>query len=168
MTTPLPLGPPWDVSIVDLNNLLRAAGVGPVTLNGVQSARDLDWTTRVALVNASRESVRQARVDAPPVEQWLTVSESIVLNDDGSEAAERKADTFWQCLTRIVNGCQAQIFLGDLSEFPFFIELLEHQLSGHLVEMAADVLRRTVDPSHELDTPQLIQRAQEWWRAIQT
>ena len=168
MTTPLPLGPPWDVSIVDLNNLLRAAGVGPVTLSGVQSARDLDWTTRVALVNALRGSVRQARVDAPPVERWLAVSESIVLNDDGSDAAQQKTDAFWLRLTRIVNGCQAQILLGDLSEFPFFIELLKHQPSGHLVEMAAGVLRRTVDPSHELDTPQLIQRAQEWWRAIQT
>jgi hypothetical protein len=34
--------------------------------------------------------------------------------------------------------------------------------------MAADVLRHAVDPSHELDTPRLIQRAQEWWQTIQT
>jgi hypothetical protein len=157
----LPLDTPWDVSIAELNDCLRLAGAEPIT-------HDLDGPARVALVKALRESVRQARMDAPPVEQWLTVSESIVLNDDGSEAAERKTDTFWQCLTRIVNGCQAQIFLGDLSEFPFFIELLEQQPSGHLVGMATDVLRHAVDPSHELDTPRLIQRAQEWWQTIQT
>jgi len=162
------LGSPWDVPIAELDSYLRLAGVQPVSRDGVASARDLDGLARVALVKALRESVRRARMDAPPVAQWLTVSESIVLNDDGSEAAERKADTFWQCLTRIVNGCQAQIFLGDRSEFPFFIELLEQQPSGHLVEMATDVLRHAVDPSHELDTPRLIERAQEWWRTIQT
>jgi len=154
--------------MAELNDCLRLAGAEPITLDAVQSARDLDGPARVALVKALRESVRRARMDAPPVEQWLAVSESIVLNDDGSEAAERKTDTFWQCLTRIVNGCQAQIFLGDLSEFPFFIELLKQQPSGHLVGMATDVLRHAVDPSHELDTPRLIQRAQEWWQTIQT
>lgn len=163
-----PLDTPWDVSIAELNDCLRLAGAEPVTLDAFHSARDLDWPARVALVQALRESVRRARMDAPPVEQWLTVSESIVLNDDGSEAAERKTDTFWLCLTRIVNGCQAQILLGDLSEFPFFIELLKQQPSGHLVEMATDVLRHAVDPSHELDTPGLIQRAQEWWQTIRT
>ena len=153
---------------MDLNNTLRAAGVEPVPLNRVQSARDLDRATRVTLVKALRVSVRRARVDTPPVEKWLTVSESIVLNDDGGEAAQQKTDEFWLCLTQIVNGCQALVMLGDLSEFPFFVELLKHQPSGHLTELAADVLRRYVDPSHKLDTPQLIQHAKEWWHTIRT
>jgi hypothetical protein len=55
--------------------------------------------------------------------------------------------------------------LGDLSEFPLFIELLHYQPAGHLAEMATDVLRHYVDPSHELDTPHLVQRAKEWWQA---
>jgi len=162
------LDAPWQVSIVELNDCMRRAGVEPASRAGAVSARDLDLPTRIALVEALRESVRRARASAPPVEQWLTASESIVLNDDGSEAAQEKADAFWRCLTLIVNGCQSLVMLGDLSEFPFFIELLKHQPSGHLIEMAADVLRRTVDPPHELDTPQLIQRAQEWWQAFQT
>ena len=161
-----PLSSPWDIPIAELDSYLRLAGVQPVSRDDVASARDLDGPARVALVKALRESVRQARMDAPPVEQWLTVSESIVLNDDGSEAAARKADTFWQCLTRIVNGCRALIFLGDLSEFPFFIELLRHQPAGHLVEMAAGVARHYVDPSGELDAPQLLRRAQEWWNSL--
>ncbi len=161
------LEPPWNVSLLDLNNLLRAAGVEPVTLNAVQSARDLDWTTRVTLVKALHESVRRARMDAPPVNQWLTASEAIVLDDDGSEAAQRQADVFWQRLTQIVNGCQALVTLGDLSEIPFFIELLKHQPAGHLSELAADVLRRTLDLSRELDTSRLIERAEEWYRGRQ-
>ncbi len=152
---------------MDLNNAMRAAGIEPAPLNRVQSTRDLDGATRVMLVKALRESVRRARVDAPPVEKWLTVSESIVLNDDGGEASQQKTDAFWLCLTRIVNGCQALVMLGDLSEFPFFVELLKHQPSGHLTELAADVLRRYVDPSHKLDTLQLVQHAREWWHTIQ-
>jgi hypothetical protein len=158
-----PLDTPWDISIGELDDGLRLAGVEPVTLNRSQSARDLDLTTRVALVEALRESVHRAQVDAPPVEKWLTVSESLVLNDDGSETTQQKTDAFWLCLTQIVNGCLALVMLGDLSEFPFFVELLKHQPSGYLIEMATDVLRHTVDPSYELDTPRLIQRAEEWW-----
>jgi len=153
----------WQVSIAELNDTVRLAGVEPASRAGVVSARDLDLPTRIALVEALRESVRRARESAPPVEQWLTASASIVLNDDGGEAAQEKADAFWRCLTQIVNGCQSLVMLGDLSEFPFFIELLMHPPSGHLIELATDVLRRTVDPSHELDTPRLIQRAEEWW-----
>ena len=159
---------PWPVSIAELNGYVRLAGVEPASRAGVVSARDLDLPTRIALVEALRESVRRARESAPPVEQWLTASESIVWNDDGGEDAQEKANTFWHCLTQIVNGCQSLVILGDLSEYPFFIELLKQQPSGHLVEMAANVLRHAVDPSHELDTPRLIQRAQEWWQTIQT
>jgi hypothetical protein len=156
------LDAPWQVSIAELNDTVRLAGVEPASRTGVVSARDLDLPTRIALVKALHESVRRARASAPPVEQWLTASESIVLNDDGGEAAQQKTDAFWLCLTQIVNGCQALVMLGDLSEFPFFIELLKHQPSGHLTEMGADVLRHYVDPSHALDTSRLIQRAQEW------
>ena len=158
----------WQVSIAELNDTVRLAGVEPASRAGVVSARDLDLPTRIALVQALHESVRRARSSAPPVEQWLTASESIVLNDDGGEAAQEKADAFWRCLTQIVNGCQSLVILGDRSEFPFFIELLKYQPSGHLTEAAKDVLCHTVDPSHELDAPQLIQRAQEWWQTSQT
>jgi hypothetical protein len=159
---------PWDVSSAKLDNLLRQAGVQPVSRQGVASLRDLDLPTRVALVEALRKSVRRARMDAQPVEQWLKASESVVLNDDGSEAAQQRADAFWQSLTQIVNGCQSLVMLGDLSEFPFFIELLKHQPSGHLTGLAADVLHHYVDPSHKLDSPQLLQHAEEWWHTIQT
>ena len=156
------LDAPWQVSIAELNGYVCLAGVKPASRAGVVSARDLDLPTRIALVEALRESVRRARASAPPVEQWLTASESIVLNDDGGEAALEKADAFWRCLTLIVNGCQSLVMLGDLSEFPFFVELLKHQPAGHLVEMSLDVLRHYVDPSGALDAPQLIRRAEEW------
>ena len=158
----------WQVSIAELNGYVCLAGVKPASRAGVVSARDLDLPTRIALAEALHESVRHARSSAPPVEQWLTASESIVLNDDGGEAAQEKADAFWRCLTQIVNGCQSLVMLGDLSEFPFFIELLKHQPSGHLTELATDVLCHMVDPSRELDTPRLIQRADEWWQTLQT
>ena len=162
------LDAPWQVSIAELNDTVRLAGVEPASRTSVVSAHDLDLPTRIALVEALHESVRRARASAPPVEQWLAASESIVLNDDGGEAAQEKADAFWHCLTLIVNGCQSLVMLGDLSEFPFFIELLKHQPSGHLTELATDVLCHLVDPSHELDTPRLIQRAEEWWQTSQT
>jgi hypothetical protein len=156
---------PWQVSIAELNGYLRLAGVGLMSQDGVVSACDLDLSTRVALVEALHRSVRCARESAPPVDKWLAASESLVLNDDGSEAAQQKADAFWLCLTHVVSGCQALVMLGDLSELPFFIELLKHQPAGHLTEMAADVLCHTVDPSHELDTPHLIRRAEDWWNS---
>jgi len=154
---------PWQVPIAELNGYLRLAGVEPTGQDGIVSARDLDLPTRVALVEALHRSVRCARASAPPVDKWLAASESLVLNDDGSEAARQKADVFWLGLTHIVSGCQALVMLGDLSELPFFIELLKHQPAGHLTELAADVLRHTVDPSHELDTPHLIRQAEDWW-----
>jgi hypothetical protein len=160
------LDAPWQVTIAELNDTVRLAGVEPASRAGVVSARDLDLPTRIALAEALHESVRCARASAPPVEQWLAASESIVLNDDGGEAAQEKADAFWRCLTQIVNGCQSLVMLGDLSEFPFFIKLLKHQPSGHLTEMATDVLCHMVDPSHGLDTPRLIQRAEEWWQTL--
>ena len=130
----LRLDTPWDIPLAELNDHLRMAGVEPVTPGeaGMLSARDLDMPTRAALVAALRESVRRAREIAPPVEDWMAASEALVLNDDGSERAREQADTFWQSLTQIVNGCLALRCLGDLSEFPFFIELLRHQPAGHL------------------------------------
>jgi sugar phosphate isomerase/epimerase len=155
----------WDVSLGKLDEHLRRAGIEPVRREGISSVRDLDAPTREALIESLRASVRRARMDAPPVNKWLAASESLVLNDDGSEAALQKADAFWLRLTHIVAGCQALAMLGDVSEFPFFIELLKHQPAGHLAELAADVLRRTVDPSHELDTPHLIRQAEDWWNS---
>lgn len=156
---------PWAISIAELNGYLELAGAEPLQLDGVTSA--LDMTTRAALVQALGESVRRARAIAPPVEQWMAASQALFMNDDGSPAARQREQDFWQSLTRIVNGCYAQILLGDLSEFPFFIELLRHQPAGHLVEMAADVARHYVDPSRQLDSPRLIQRAEEWFQANQ-
>jgi hypothetical protein len=93
------------------------------------------------------------------------VSEALVLNDDGSETAREKADTFWFSLRQIVYGCLAQVELGDLSEFPFFVELLRHQPAGHLTELATHVLCHYVDSRRELDTLHLLQRADEWWNS---
>ena len=152
----------WDISLERLDEHLRLAGIEPVRRDGVSSARDLDPPTRESLVSALRDCVRRARADAPPVEQWTAVSQSVFMNYDFSEAARQREDAFWLNLTRVVNGCYAQVVLGDLSEFPFFVELLKHQPAGHLVEMSLDVLRHYVDPSGALDAPQLIQRAEEW------
>jgi hypothetical protein len=164
----LPLDTPWDISLTELNSYLRAANVATLNQDDALSARELDAPTRSALVMALREAVRRARDDAPPVAQWLAASESLVMSDDGSEAAREKADTFWSRLTQIAYGSFALAMLGDPSEFSFFIELLRYQPAGHLAEMAADVLRYYVDPSHELDTLRLLQRAEEWWSANQT
>jgi len=157
----------WDVPLGELNNYLRAAGVEPITLQDVRacSARELDEPTRSRLALALRRIVHLARADAPPVAEWFTASESLLMNDDGSQAARQRADRFWSNLTQIVNGGLALVMLGDLSEFPLFVELLRHQPAGHLAEMATDVLSHYVDPSRELDTQRLIQRAEEWWRA---
>jgi|GEM_PF-4773114 len=159
------LDPPWDISLTELNSCLRAANVATLNQDGALSARELDLPTREALASALRDSVRRARADAPPVPDWLSASESLVMSDDGSEAAREQADAFWSRLTQIVYGCLALVMLGDLSEFPFFVELLRHQPAGHLAEMATDVLRRYVDPSQELDAPRLAQKAEEWQRA---
>jgi hypothetical protein len=162
---------PWDISLAELNSHLRLAGVEPVTPDeaGTLSALDLDAPTRAALATVLRESVRHARQASPPVKDWLAASEALVLNDDGSEAAGKKADLFWSRLAQIVHGSLALTELGDLSESPFFIELLRDQPAGHLTELAADVMRHYVDPCRELDVPDLIRRAEEWWRArIQT
>jgi len=167
----LRLDTPWDIPLDELNDHLRMAGVEPVTPGeaGTLSARDLDLPTHAALVAALRESVRHARQASPPVQDWLAASEALVLNDDGSDRAREQADRFWSCLTRRVYGSLALAALGDLSEFSVFIELLRHQPAGHLTELAADVVRRCVDPRRELDAPGLLQRAEEWWRArIQT
>ena len=167
----LRLDTPWGISLAELNGHLRLAGIEPVTPDeaGTLSALDLDAPTRAALATALRESVRHARQAAPPVKDWLAASEALVLNDDGSETAGKKADLFWSRLAQIVYGSLALTELGDLSESPFFIELLRDQPAGHLTELAADVMRHYVDPRRELDTPHLIQRAEEWWRArIQT
>lgn len=157
----------WDVSLGDLNHYLRAAGVEPIAPKDVRarSARELDAPTRGRLALALRQVVRQARMAAPPVAEWFAASESLLMNDDGSQAARERADRFWSNLTQIVNGGLALVMLGDLSEFPLFIELLRHQPAGHLAEMATDVLSHYVDPSGELDTPHLVQRAEEWRRA---
>ncbi len=164
----LRLDTPWDISLAELNGHLRLAGVGPVMPDeaGTLSARDLDVPTRTALVAALRESVRRARQASPPVKDWLAASEALVLNDDSSEAAAKKADLFWSRLARIVYSSLALSELGDLSEFPFFIELLRRQPAGHLAELAADVMRHYVDPRSELDAPHLIQHAEEWWHEI--
>ena len=161
----LRLDTPWDISLAELNGHLRLAGVEPVTPDeaGTLSARDLDAPTRAAWVAALRESVRHARQALPPVKDWLAASEALVLNDDGGEAAGKKADSFWLSLTQIVYGSLALTELGDPSEFPFFIELLRHQPAGHLAELATDVVSHSVDPRRELDTPHLIQRAEEWF-----
>jgi hypothetical protein len=156
---------PWAISIAELNGYLELAGVEPFPREG--AASDLDTATRVALAQALSESVRRARAIAPPVKQWLAASHSLVMGDDGSAAARQRQDDFWRSLTRIVSGCYARILVGDLSAFPFFVELLEHQPAGHLVEMATDVICRYVDPLRELDAPRLIQRAQEWFHAGQ-
>ena len=157
----------WDVPLGELNDYLRAAGVEPITLPDIRarSARELDAPTRSQLALALRRVVRQARTVAQPVAEWFAASESLLMNDDGSQAAHQRADRFWSNLTHIVNGGLALVMLGDLSEFPLFVELLRHQPAGHLAEMATDVLSHYVDPSRELDTQRLIQRAEEWWRA---
>jgi hypothetical protein len=162
------LDTPWDIPLAELNNHLRMAGVEPVTPGeaGTLSARDLDMPTRAALVAALRESVRHARQASPPVKDWLAVSEALLLNDDGSDRAREQADRFWSCLTQRVYGSLALAALGNLSEFPVFIELLRHQPAGHLTELAADVMRHYVDPRRELDVPALIQRAEEWWQRL--
>jgi hypothetical protein len=164
----LRLDTPWGISLVELNGHLRLAGVEPWTPDeaGTLSARDLDAPTRAALAAALRESVRRARQASPPVQDWLAASEALALNDDGSEAAAKKADSFWSRLTQIVYSSLALSELGDLSEFPVFIELLRHQPAGHLAELATDVVRCSVDPRCELDTPHLIQRAEERWHEI--
>lgn len=157
----------WDIPLGELNNYLRAAGVEPITLEDVRarSARELDAPTRSRFALALRQVVRQARTVAPPVAEWFAASESLLMNDDGGEAARQRADRFWSNLTQIVNGGLALVMLGDLSEFPLFVELLRYQPAGHLAEMATDVLSHYVDPSGGLDTPHLVQRAEEWWRA---
>jgi hypothetical protein len=159
---------PWDIPLAELNDHLRMAGVKPATPEkaGMLSARDLDLPTRTALVAALRESVRHARQASPPVEDWLAASEALVLNDDGSDRAREQADRFWSGLTQRVYGSLALAALGDLSEFPVFIELLRHQPAGHLTELAADVVRHTIDPRRELDMPDLLQRAEEWWQRL--
>jgi hypothetical protein len=155
---------PWDIPLAELNDYLCMAGVEPVTPGeaGTLSARDLDMPTRAALVATLRESVRHARLASPPVQDWLAASEALVLNDDGSDRAREQADRFWSCLTQIVHGSLALAALGDLSEFPVFIELLRHQPAGHLTELATDVVSHSVDPRRELDVPGLVQRAEEW------
>jgi hypothetical protein len=155
---------PWAISVADLNSYLTSAGVEPVQRDGLASG--LDMAARAALAQSLGESVRRARAIAPPVEQWMAASQALFMNNDGSAAARQREQDFWQSLTHIVNGCYAQILLGDLSEFPFFIELLRRQPAGHLVEMATGVARHYVDPSRELDAPQLLQRAQEWWDSL--
>ncbi len=157
----------WDISLAELNDHLGAAGVEPVVREGVSSARDLDAPTRQTLVTALRQSVRRARGDAPLVGQWAAAAQSLVMNHDFSPAARQREEAFWSALTRIVNGCYAQVLLGDLSEFPFFIELLRHQPAGHLTEIATGVLRHHVDPARKLDPPQLIRLAEEWFQTHQ-
>ena len=156
---------PWAISIADLNGYLALAGVEPVQRDGVASG--LDMAERAALAQSLGESVRRARAMSPPVEHWMATSQSLFMNDDGGAAARQREQDFWQSLTHIVNGCYAQILLGDLSEFPFFIELLRCQPAGHLVEMATDVACHYVDPSRDLDLPRLIQRADEWFQTRQ-
>ena len=162
------LDTPWDIPLAELNDHLRMASVEPVTPGeaGTLAARDLDMPTRTALVAALRESVRHARQASPPVEDWLATSEALVLNDDGSDRAHEQADRFWSCLTQRVYGSLALVALGDPSEFPVFIELLRHQPAGHLTELAADVMRHTIDPRRELDMPDLLRRAEEWWQRL--
>jgi hypothetical protein len=65
----LPLGTPWDISLDELNNTLRAAGVKPIVPAGatMQSARHMDMQTRVARVTALCQSVCRARESAPPI-----------------------------------------------------------------------------------------------------
>ncbi len=161
----LRLDTPWDIPLAELNDHLRMAGVEPVMQRNVEklSARDLDLPTRTALVAALRESVRRARQASPPVEEWFAASEALVLNDDGSDRAREQANKFWLGLTQRVYGSLALAELGDLSEFPVFIELLRHQPAGHLTELAADVARHYVDPRRELDVPDLLQYAEEWF-----
>jgi hypothetical protein len=159
--------PPWNVPITDLNDNLRAAGVEPAQQDGAQFISELSVEVRTALASALSERVRLARNDAPPVERWMAASQELFMNDDGGEAARQREDLFWQSLTCIVHGCLSLVMLGDLSEFPFFIDLLKHQPAAHLIEMATDVLCRYVDPSHELDAPRLIQRADEWFQTCQ-
>jgi hypothetical protein len=160
-------GTPWDIPLAELNDHLRLAGVEPATRGeGGALARDLDLPTRAALVAALRESVRHARQALPPVEEWFAASEALVLNDDGSDRAREQADRFWSGLTQRVYGSLALTELGDLSEFPVFIELLRHQPAGHLTELAADVVRHTVNPHCERDVPDLHQCAEDWWRGI--
>ena len=159
------LDAPWGIPITELNGYLELAGVEPVNRDGLAHA--LDAATRAALAQALRDSVLRVRAMAPPVEQWLAASYSLVMDDDGSAVARQREDDFWRNLTCIVNGCYARVLLGDLSAFPFFVELLEHQPAGHLVEMASDVVCHYVDPARELDAPRLIQRAQEWFHAGQ-
>ena len=161
------LDAPWAVSIVELDDCLRAAGVELVRHDDVLSIRDLDEATRTALVATLRELVRRARESVPPVEGWLAASQALFMNDDGTQATRQRQDAFWLSLTQIVDGCLALVMLGDLAEIPFFIELLKHQPAGHLIEMATDVLCHYVDPSHELDTSQLIQRVDEWYQTCQ-
>ena len=155
---------PWDVSIVELDDHLCAAGIEPLRRRDVLSVHDLNGETRTALVMALRESVRRAWASVPPIEQWLPASQSLFMNDDGTQAARQRQAAFWLSVTQIVNGSLALVMLGDLAEIPFFIELLKHRPAGHLIEMAADVLYHYVDPSHELDMEQLLRRAEDWWR----
>jgi len=164
----LRLDTPWDVPLAELNGYLRMASVEPVMPGeaGTHSVRDLDLPTRAALVAALRESVRHARQASPPVQEWFAASEALVLNDDGSDRAREQADRFWSGLTQRVYGSLALAALGDLSEFPVFIELLRHQPAGHLTELAADVMRHTIDPRGELDEPDLLRHAEEWWHGI--
>jgi hypothetical protein len=157
----------WELAIAELDGYVREAGVEPVAAGGAQFARDLDPSARAALVSSLREVVRQARVNAPPVEHWLTASQDLFMGDDGTAAALERAEQFWGRLTHIVNGCLALVMLGDLSEFPFFVELLKVRPAGHLIEMSTEVLRHYVDPARELDAPRLVQRAEEWFQTRQ-
>ena len=160
----LSLAVPWNISIEELNNYLRAAGVEAIALDDAQLVRDLDAPTRARRIESLRKSAARARADAPPVAQWLAASEAVVMQDDGSSEARARADTFWLRLSQIVYGCLALVMLGDLSEFPFFVELLRHQPAGHLAELATDVLRHYVDPRGELDRARLVHQAEVWWR----
>ncbi len=163
----LHLDTPWDVPLAELNDHLRMAGVESVKPSEAGTlVRDLDVPTHATLVAALRESVRRARQASPPVEEWFTASEALVLNDDGSDRARERADKFWLGLTQRVYGSLALAELGDLSEFPVFIELLRHQPAGHLTELAADVVRHYIDPRDELDESGLLQRAEEWWQRL--
>ena len=158
---------PWDIPLAELNDHLRMAGVEPVKPGEAGTlVRDLDVPTRATLVAALRESVRHARQASPPVEEWFAASESLVLNDDGSDRAREQADRFWSDITQRVYGSLALTELGDLSEFPVFIELLRHEPAGHLTELAADVVRHYIDPRDELDESGLLQRAEEWWQRL--
>ncbi len=158
----------WDVPVAEILAQLKTVGIElappPEKIAAEATLRDLHQPVRAAWAADLRESVVRARSGAPPVRDWSAVAERLILEDVGSTAVQDRADEFWLSLGQIVYGSRALVCLGDLSEFPFFIDLLRFDPAGHLAELATDILSHYVDARHELQPLALIGQAQAWWQ----